>query len=90
MTQSLTEGVSDGELGAYLDVLSIKPIYLERLLDVDWARNRYVWARVGYGFGGIHEGLQLAKRLLGDAIRRRAVGTLSNFAGILGRNSSED
>jgi hypothetical protein len=59
MTQSLTEGVSDGELGAYLDVLSIKPIYLERLLDVDWARNRYVWARVGYGIGGIHEGLQL-------------------------------
>ena len=59
LTQSLTEGVGDGELGAYLDVLSIKPIFPEQLLDVDWARNRYVWARLGYAFGGIHEGLQL-------------------------------
>jgi hypothetical protein len=57
--QSLGEGVSDGDLGAYLDVLSIKAIFPGRLLDIDWARNRYVWARVGYAFGGIHEGVRL-------------------------------
>lgn len=58
-TQSLSEGVSDGDLGLYLDVLSIRTIFPEQLLDLDWARNRYVWARVGYAFGGIHEGLRL-------------------------------
>lgn len=60
LTQSLSEGVTDGELGAYLDVLSIKQIFPDRLLDLDWARNRYLWARVGYSFGGIHEGLRLS------------------------------
>jgi hypothetical protein len=59
VTQSLTEGKTDGELGAYLDVLSINPIFNKRLVDADWARNRYVWGRVGFAFGGIHEGLEL-------------------------------
>ena len=58
-TQSLSEGVTDGDLGAYLDILSIKTIFPDQLLDLDWAHNRYVWARVGYAFGGIHEGLDL-------------------------------
>ena len=61
VTQSLTEGPTDGELGAYLDVLSLKPIFAERLLDIDWARNRYLWARIGYAFAGIHEGLRLSE-----------------------------
>ena len=59
-TQSLSEGVTDGDIGAYLDILSIKTILPDQLLfDPDWAHNRYVWARVGYAFGGIHEGLDL-------------------------------
>jgi len=60
LTQSLSEGVTDGELGAYLDVLSIAPIVPD-LFDIDWARNRYVWGRVGYSIGGIHEGLRLSE-----------------------------
>jgi len=61
LTQSLTEGATDGEIGAYLDVLSLRPIFPERLLDIDWARNRYLWGRIGYAFGGIHEGLRLSE-----------------------------
>jgi hypothetical protein len=73
LTQSLTEGVTDGDLGLYLDVLSLKPIFPERLFDIDFARNRYVWARVGYAFGGIHEGLSLRN----GYAETRIVGELS-------------
>ena len=59
LTQSLTEGVTDGEIGAYLDMLSLKEILPGPVLDLHWARNRYLWDRVGYSIGGIHEGLRL-------------------------------
>jgi hypothetical protein len=58
LTKSLTEGVTDGELGAYLDVLAITPIG-EQLFHIDLARNRYWWGRIGFAFGGIHEGIDL-------------------------------
>lgn len=35
------------DLAGYLD-LSIKPVLRKRLQSEDWARNRYLWARVGY------------------------------------------
>jgi hypothetical protein len=59
VTQSLTEGVTDGELAAYIDILTLRPILQQQLIDADWARNRYVWGRVGFAFAGIHEGLHL-------------------------------
>jgi hypothetical protein len=59
LNQSLSEGVTDGEIGAYLDLLALNPIVQQRIFDADWARNRYVWGRIGYAFGGIHEGLDL-------------------------------
>jgi hypothetical protein len=59
VTSTLTEANTDGELGAYLDVLTLRPILQGRLFDTDWARNRYLWGRIGYAVGGIHEGLHL-------------------------------
>jgi hypothetical protein len=61
VTQSLTEGPTDGEIGAYLDFLSLRPIFRERLFDIDLARNRYLWGRIGYAIAGIHEGLRLSE-----------------------------
>jgi hypothetical protein len=40
-------------------VLSLKPIFSVLLSDPDLAQNRYLWGRVGYSFGGIHEGVGL-------------------------------
>ena len=61
LTQSVSDGTSDGGLGVYLDVLTLKPIILEALLDqLDIDRNRYLWGRVGVAFSGIHEGLALS------------------------------
>ena len=59
VTHTVAESTTDGELGAYLDVLTLRPILQERLFETDWARNRYLWGRIGYGVGGIHEGLHL-------------------------------
>jgi hypothetical protein len=80
VTQSLSEGKTDGELGAYLDLLSFTPIFSERLFDTDWTRNRYVWGRVGFAFGGIHEGLELRtgyseKRYVAELSGRYPVST---------------
>ena len=61
LTQSVSEGTSDGELGAYLDVLALRPIIREALFDdLDWERNGYLWGRAGLAFSGIHEGLALS------------------------------
>jgi hypothetical protein len=76
LTQSVSEGTSDGEFGAYLDLLTFKPIILDALLDqLDPERNRYLWGRVGFAFSGIHEGFALSngfseKRLLIEATGR--------------------
>jgi hypothetical protein len=56
MTKSLTEGVKDNEIGAYLDVLSRNRLFGQRLLEIDATRDRDLWGRVGFTFGGIHEG----------------------------------
>lgn len=55
LTRSLTDNVTDGDVGAYLDILSINRIFREGLFDVDLARNRDLWGRIGYEFGGINE-----------------------------------
>ncbi len=60
LAQSLSEGATDGDVGLYLDVLSLKDIFPAPFLDLDLARNRYLWARFGYSIGGIHEGLRLS------------------------------
>jgi len=35
------------DLAAYLDI-SLKPILRKHLLEEDWQRSRYLWARIGY------------------------------------------
>jgi hypothetical protein len=60
LAQSVSEDVTDGDIGIYLDVLSLKEILPGPVLDLDWARNRYLWGRIGYSIGGIHEGLRLS------------------------------
>ena len=56
LTKPVTETVTDGDVGLYLDALSLEPIFGELLSDPDLAQNRYLWGRVGYSFGEIHEG----------------------------------
>ena len=85
LTQSLTEGVTDGELGAYLDVLTLQPDPSEDIIDADWARNRYLWGRIGYAIGGIHEGLHLdqgysEKRFVLELSARYPVSSSGLFA----------
>ena len=60
LTQSVSEGTSDGEIGAYLDVLAIRPIIRRPLANLDWERNQYLWGRIGFALAGIHEGLALS------------------------------
>jgi hypothetical protein len=40
LAQSLSEGVTDGEIGAYLDMLSLNQIFPGPFLDLDWAGTR--------------------------------------------------
>ncbi|MBK5106446.1 MAG: DUF2490 domain-containing protein [Burkholderiales bacterium] len=56
-TGRLTQGTSDGEIGAYLDY-TLKPIYRLELREANWERDRYLWVRAGYGLGGSQEGLK--------------------------------
>jgi hypothetical protein len=61
LTQSVSDGTSDGGVGAYLDVLTLKPIILDAVLDqLDPERNRYLWGRIGFAISGIHEGFALS------------------------------
>jgi len=42
-----TRSAVDGTAGVHLDY-SLTPVFRPSLLEQDWARNRYLWARVGY------------------------------------------
>ena len=52
-----TQNTTDGELGANFDY-TFKPIFRPELLNAQWERDRYLWARVGYLLGGGEEGLK--------------------------------
>jgi hypothetical protein len=41
----------DGQLGAHLDV-TLEPFIRRSLREADWARERYLWMRVGYILAG--------------------------------------
>lgn len=47
VTRSATAGSTEGEFGVHLD-LTLKPALRPDLHEADWARNRYLWTRVGY------------------------------------------
>jgi hypothetical protein len=47
VTNNQTEGTTDGEVGAHLD-FTLKPMLRPHLNQADWARERYLWMRVGY------------------------------------------
>jgi hypothetical protein len=49
MRPTPSEGIDDKslDLAAYLDI-SLKPILRKHLLEEDWQRSRYLWARIGY------------------------------------------
>jgi hypothetical protein len=47
VTESLSDGTTDGEVGTHLD-LTLKPILRRRLRRTDWERDRYFWIRLGY------------------------------------------
>jgi hypothetical protein len=46
---------TDGELGAHLDITLIPPLR-RGLREADWARERYLWARIGYTVSGAVNG----------------------------------
>jgi Protein of unknown function (DUF2490) len=50
-TRSAESPDVDGLLGAHLDV-TIEPLIRRSLRDADWARERYLWVRVGYNLAG--------------------------------------
>jgi len=47
VTSNQTKGTSEAEVGAHLDV-SLMPVLRPHLGEADWARNRYLWTRIGY------------------------------------------
>lgn len=48
LTRDVTENETvEKELGLHLD-LTLKPLLRPRLGDANWARDRYLWTRVGY------------------------------------------
>jgi hypothetical protein len=47
VTNNQTIGKSEGEVGAHLDI-TLKPVLRPHLNEADWARDRYLWMRVGY------------------------------------------
>jgi hypothetical protein len=49
------EGVVKGEAGVHFDY-TLKPFLRSALADADWARNRYLWVRIGYRWLGSIDG----------------------------------
>ena len=47
VTTAQSDGVTEAELGAHLDI-TLTPILRRKLREADWERDRYLWARVGY------------------------------------------
>ena len=47
LTENLTTNSTDSELGANVDY-TLVPILRTELRKADWARDRYLWTRVGY------------------------------------------
>jgi hypothetical protein len=47
LTRNQTIDTTESELGAYLD-FTLKPLLRPRLTAADWARDRYLWTRVGF------------------------------------------
>lgn len=47
VTDNQTAGTRDGEVGAHLD-FTLKPALRPYVSEADWARDRYLWMRVGY------------------------------------------
>ena len=52
-TDNITKDARDETVGVHLDI-ALKPILRRRLRVADWAREKYLWVRVGYrrDFGG--------------------------------------
>ena len=52
-TDNITKDARDETVGVHLDI-ALKPILRCRLRVADWAREKYLWVRVGYrrNFGG--------------------------------------
>jgi hypothetical protein len=44
LTEHVTTGATDGELGVHLDV-TLMPILRRRLREANWQRDRYLWIR---------------------------------------------
>lgn len=55
LSQGLTDEVTNGHVGAHLDV-TLMPILRRALREGDWERDRYLWVRVGYDLFGGHLG----------------------------------
>jgi hypothetical protein len=55
VTRELRDSVTDGEIGAHLD-LTLKPILRPELREANWERERYLWMRVGYVRSGSIDG----------------------------------
>ena len=47
LTQHLSDGSTEGEVGVHLDV-TLKPILRRELRQANWERDRYLWVRFGY------------------------------------------
>jgi hypothetical protein len=53
LNDNVTQSAQDETVGVHFDI-ALKPLLRRRLRVADWARNKYLWVRVGYrrNFGG--------------------------------------
>jgi hypothetical protein len=72
VTDNVTKGLVDGELGAHLD-FTLKPLFRPSLQDANWERDRYLWVRVGYMWvnnGGSRDDPSIERRIILQATQR--------------------